>query len=47
MKLAALENDKDASARRRCFNGPWKFHWVPKPADVPAGFFKPGFDASG
>ena len=46
-EAAALENDKDASARRRCFNGPWKFHWVPKPADVPAGFFKPGFDASG
>ncbi len=46
-EAAALENDKDASARRRCLNGPWKFHWVPKPADVPAGFFKPGFDASG
>jgi beta-galactosidase len=28
-------------------SGPWKFHWVERPADAPAEFFKVGFDASG
>ncbi len=27
-------------------NGKWKFNWVPKPADRPRDFFKPGFDDS-
>ncbi len=27
-------------------NGPWKFHWVPKPADRPLDFWKPGYDVS-
>jgi beta-galactosidase len=43
---SALKNDKSASPFFRSLNGPWKFLWVTKPADVPAGFFKPGFDAS-
>ncbi len=28
-------------------NGKWKFHWVKKPADRPADFYKLDFDASG
>ena len=27
-------------------NGDWKFHFVPRPADRPEGFFEPGFDDS-
>jgi beta-galactosidase len=27
-------------------NGQWKFHWVPKPADRPADFFRTTFDDS-
>jgi beta-galactosidase len=44
---AAFENDMGASPFFRTLNGPWKFFWVTKPADVPAGFFKPDYDASG
>ena len=25
-------------------NGDWKFHWVPKPADRPADFYRTAFD---
>ena len=28
-------------------NGRWKFNWVEKPADRPAGFYRPEFDVSG
>jgi len=28
-------------------NGPWKFHWVRRPADRPVGFFKPDYDVKG
>ncbi len=28
----------------RSLNGDWKFHWVPKPADRPVDFYRPGFD---
>ena len=27
-------------------NGPWQFHWSPRPADRPQAFFQPQFDAS-
>jgi beta-galactosidase len=28
-------------------SGPWKFKWVPRPADRPRGFFQDDFDVSG
>lgn len=28
----------------RSLNGPWKFHWVPKPADRPRDFYRGDFD---
>lgn len=28
-------------------NGNWKFHWVPKPDERPADFYRPGYDVSG
>ena len=31
---------------RLSLNGPWKFHWSPKPADRPVDFWKPGYDVS-
>ncbi len=39
--------DRAASPFRRLLNGAWKFHWVPKPADRPVDFFRPGYDVSG
>src|SRR5690348_3526934 len=27
-------------------DGPWKFHWVPKPEDRPTNFFQADFDDS-
>jgi len=43
---AALKNDKSSSPFYLTLNGPWKFFFVPKPADVPTGFTAPGFDTS-
>ena len=43
---AALVNDRTSSPWKQSLNGPWKFNWAPKPADRPAGFFQPGYDAS-
>jgi len=43
---SALKNDKSASPFFQTLNGAWNFFFVTKPADVPAGFFNPGFDAS-
>ncbi|MEA1951649.1 MAG: glycoside hydrolase family 2 TIM barrel-domain containing protein, partial [Planctomycetota bacterium] len=42
---AALQGDRSASPFFLSLNGPWQFHWVPKPADRPKDFYKPGFDA--
>ncbi len=39
--------DPKASPLWQSLDGQWKFHWVPKPADRPAGFEQDGFDASG
>lgn len=39
--------DRAASPFCRLLNGLWKFHWVPKPADRPANFFRSDFDVSG
>ncbi len=43
----ALEGDPARSRRRRSLNGAYRFHWSERPADRPASFFEPGFDASG
>ncbi|MDD8027108.1 MAG: glycoside hydrolase family 2 TIM barrel-domain containing protein [Acidobacteriota bacterium] len=43
---SALLLDGKASPRYKSLNGDWKFRWVEKPADVPAGFFRPEFDAA-
>ena len=43
---AALKNDRNASPFFLSLNGPWKFLYLAKPADVPAGFFNPAFDTS-
>ena len=38
--------DPAASPWFRSLNGPWQFHWVERPADRAADFFRPDFDAS-
>jgi beta-galactosidase len=40
----ARAGDKTASPFFKSLNGEWKFKWVERPADVPAGFFRPDFD---
>ena len=40
----ALENNRNRSDFIQMLNGFWKFHWVERPADVPEGFHRPGFD---
>ena len=37
--------DRTRSPWFKSLNGNWKFHWVKKPADRPAGFYQPDFDA--
>ncbi|MGE5198757.1 MAG: glycoside hydrolase family 2 TIM barrel-domain containing protein, partial [Rhodospirillaceae bacterium] len=37
---------REGSPYYRSLNGDWKFFWVPKPADRPVDFFRPGFDDS-
>lgn len=43
----AVMGERRNSPYWRLLNGSWKFHWVGKPADRPADFFKPEFDVSG
>ncbi|MFB3879769.1 MAG: glycoside hydrolase family 2 TIM barrel-domain containing protein [Armatimonadota bacterium] len=43
---AARKATRDASPFHLSLNGPWKFHWVPKPADRPLGFERLGYDDS-
>ena len=45
-EAAALKNDRNSSPFFQSLNGNWKFLWVTKPDDVPAGFFEPGFNVS-
>ena len=40
----ARTGDKSASPFFKSLNGEWKFKWVERPGDVPAGFFRPDFD---
>ena len=37
---------REASPFYQSLNGGWKFHWVPKPADRPVGFYRVGYDDS-
>ena len=40
---SALKNSRSSSPFFLSLNGPWKFHWVNKPADRPKEFYKPDF----
>ena len=41
---SAARGDPSQSPYWRSLHGPWKFHWVPKPADRPLDFFRADFD---
>lgn len=43
---SALSFDRSNSTNFKLLNGDWKFHWVPKPADRPEGFYESNFDDS-
>jgi beta-galactosidase len=43
----AKEGTRTASPFHLSLNGRWRFRWVGKPADRPAGFHDPGCDVSG
>ena len=42
----ALKNDYNASPFYKSLNGKWKFHWVPKVAEVPQNFWQENYDIS-
>jgi beta-galactosidase len=42
----ALVANRRVSTWARSLNGQWKFHWVPRPEERPADFYKPTFDVS-
>ncbi len=44
---SALSFDHSRSDFYQSLNGEWKFHFYPKPADVPQEFYKPGFQDTG
>ena len=44
---SALRLAPKESPRYLSLNGPWKFHWAPRPADRPLDFWKPAVDVSG
>ncbi|MCX6551635.1 MAG: DUF4981 domain-containing protein [Acidobacteria bacterium] len=41
---SALAGTRDRATAYQSLNGQWKFHWVPRPADRPAGFYRTDFD---
>ncbi len=43
---SALAGEAKKSPFYQSLNGEWKFKWVERPADVPAGFFEPAYDVS-
>ncbi|HEX8474500.1 MAG TPA: glycoside hydrolase family 2 TIM barrel-domain containing protein [Pyrinomonadaceae bacterium] len=43
---AALDHTRTRSPFVRSLDGLWKFHWVKNPAERPADFYRPEFDAS-
>lgn len=42
----ALATKRAASSFARSLNGDWKFHWVPRPEQRPADFYRSDFDDS-
>ncbi|MGZ5554228.1 MAG: glycoside hydrolase family 2 TIM barrel-domain containing protein [Candidatus Aminicenantales bacterium] len=44
---SALRLGPRESPRYLSLDGPWKFHWSPRPADRPLDFWKPAVDVSG
>ncbi|GHU93393.1 beta-galactosidase [Bacteroidia bacterium] len=42
----AIANVYSASPYYQSLDGVWKFHWTPKPADKPDGFYREGYDVS-
>lgn len=42
----ALKDDYNASPFFQSLNGKWKFHWVPKVAEVPQGFWEESYNVS-
>lgn len=42
----ALQAKRSESSFARSLNGPWKFHWVPRPEQRPVDFYRPEFDDS-
>jgi beta-galactosidase len=42
----ALTGDRAASPFFLSLNGPWRFHWAPRPEDRPTNFFQADFDDS-
>lgn len=42
----AIEDIYSSSPYYQSLNGVWKFHWVPKVAEVPADFYKENYDIS-
>ncbi|HXF62243.1 MAG TPA: glycoside hydrolase family 2 TIM barrel-domain containing protein [Caldilineaceae bacterium] len=45
--LAGLTLDRASSPYVLSLDGEWRFHWTPRPAAMPEGFFAPDFDDSG
>ena len=46
-EVSALSGDRSRSPFFKLLNGRWRFHLAPRPELAPAGFERPGFDASG
>jgi len=46
-EASALSGERERSAFFKLLNGEWSFHLAPRPELAPAGFERPGFDASG
>ncbi len=44
---ASAARRREESPFHRSLNGEWDYLWLPKPADVPAGFWKPEFFLTG
>ncbi|HVJ09031.1 MAG TPA: glycoside hydrolase family 2 TIM barrel-domain containing protein [Acidisarcina sp.] len=45
-RAEAVKANRMASTWARSLNGLWKFHWVPRPEERPADFYKTSFDVS-
>lgn len=43
----AVGDNYDSSPYYQSLNGKWKFHWVPRVSEVPAGFYEENYDISG